>query len=138
MLHFFNNKILEKKSFNKKEKLTSKKSISELILKGKVIKTFPFYVRYNFIKNQTPEVKVLVSVSKRKFKNAVDRNRIKRQTREAYRLNKSEVWKIANDKNYKIEIFFDFINNKKIEFKNIHGAMSKLVKLICKKINSEE
>lgn len=35
-----------------------------------------------------PRVKVLVSVSKRRFKHAVDRNRAKRQMREAYRLNK--------------------------------------------------
>lgn len=35
-----------------------------------------------------PHVKVLISVSKRKFKHAVDRNRAKRQMREAYRLNK--------------------------------------------------
>lgn len=36
-----------------------------------------------------PRVKVLLSVSKRRFKHAVDRNRAKRQLREAYRLQKS-------------------------------------------------
>lgn len=36
----------------------------------------------------TPAVQLLISVSKRRFKHAVDRNRVKRQLREAYRLNK--------------------------------------------------
>ena len=76
-------------TFRKEEKITKEKSIQELFTKGSSFYLFPFKVY--FMPNPDPESashQVLISVSKRNFKRAVDRNLIKRRMREAYRLNK--------------------------------------------------
>ena len=76
-------------SYNKFEKLKSRKQIELLFAKGKTIAAFPVKVFYLPVEN-TPmhPVQVGVGVSARNFKKAVDRNTIKRRMREAYRLHK--------------------------------------------------
>jgi ribonuclease P protein component len=76
-------------SYNKFEKLKSRKQIELLFAKGKSISAFPVKVFYLPI-DHTPlhPVQVGVGVSARHFKKAVDRNTIKRRMREAYRLHK--------------------------------------------------
>lgn len=77
-------------SFSKKEKLKSKKLIDALFLKGQSVSAFP--LRLVFMPATFSEEVLFttgVSVSKRNFKRAVDRNRIKRLMREAYRLHKA-------------------------------------------------
>ena len=79
-------------SFPKEERLCSKKLIAELFRKGSSFNLYP--LRFVILKNdlpQTPFPQVLISVSKKHFKKAVDRNRIKRQIREVYRLNKHQL-----------------------------------------------
>lgn len=73
-------------SYSKSEKLKSKKIIGELFSSGKSISAYPLLLIY--LKNNT-KLQTGVSVSKKRFKNATDRNRIKRLLREGYRLNKS-------------------------------------------------
>ena len=76
-------------SYNKFEKLKSRKQIELLFAKGKTIAAFPVKVFYLPVEN-TPmhPVQVGVGVSARNFKKAVDRSTIKRRMREAYRLHK--------------------------------------------------
>jgi ribonuclease P protein component len=74
--------------FRKSERLSKEKEIQELFDKGSSFYLFPFKVLLLRLPEGVPFSQVLISVSKRKFKNAVDRNTIKRQIREAYRLNK--------------------------------------------------
>jgi len=76
-------------SYNKFEKLKSRKQIELLFAQGKSISSFPVKVFYLPI-NHTPlhPVQVGVGVSARNFKKAVDRNTTKRRMREAYRLHK--------------------------------------------------
>ncbi|MCE7994611.1 MAG: ribonuclease P protein component [Roseivirga sp.] len=76
-----------KNTFPKTERLHSKKIIQELFQKGSFFYSYPFKVIF-LTSEEAPSHQVLISVSKRKFKNAVDRNLIKRRIREAYRLNK--------------------------------------------------
>ena len=75
-------------SFRKAERLSKEKDIQELFEKGSSFYLFPFKVLTLPVEVAGPFHQVLISVSRRNFKKAVDRNRIKRQIREAYRLNK--------------------------------------------------
>lgn len=79
-------------TFPKKEKLKSKVVIDRLFKEGVSKFKYPFKVLFL---EQVPQgnsfPQVLISVSKRNFKHAVDRNRIKRLIREAYRLQKAEL-----------------------------------------------
>jgi len=76
-----------KNTFPKSERLHSKKLIQELFQRGSFFYSFPFKVLFLPIEEEGPH-QILISVSKRKFKNATDRNLIKRRIKEAYRLNK--------------------------------------------------
>ena len=79
-------------TFKKEERLSKEKNIQELFDKGSSFYLYPFKVF--FMQNPDPAYpvhQVLISVSKRNFKKAVDRNLIKRRIREAYRLNKDKL-----------------------------------------------
>ena len=76
-------------TYSKKEKLKSKKLIGQLFAEGKSVSAFPLRLVFlPTIFDDNVKAKTGVSVSKRHFKRAVDRNRIKRLMREVYRLNK--------------------------------------------------
>ena len=77
-------------TFKKHERLNSKIQINDLFSRGESFFKYPFKVVYLEKDVADGEFNaILISVSKRNFKSAVDRNRIKRLVREAYRLNKS-------------------------------------------------
>ncbi len=76
-------------TFSKEERLCSKRLITLLFSKGSSFNLYPLRFVYYTEPGLTPApTQVVISVSKRHFKRAVDRNRLKRQMREAYRLNK--------------------------------------------------
>ncbi|WP_255474267.1 ribonuclease P protein component [Pontibacter qinzhouensis] len=76
-------------TFTKEERLCSKRLIGLLFSKGSSFNVYPLRFIYSTPPEPMPEVtQLLVTVPKRTFKLATDRNRLKRQIREAYRLNK--------------------------------------------------
>ncbi len=99
--------MTENKDFTylKTEKLKSRKIIELLFSKGKSISKYP--LRLVYIKTDEVDEKLLfgVSVSKRNFKNAVDRNYFKRVLRECYRLNKHLLYDNL-DKPYAMMFFY--------------------------------
>jgi ribonuclease P protein component len=78
-----------KNTYPKHEKLKSKTTIDLLFSEGKSVSKYPLRLVYAPIALENEEViKMGVSVSKKYFKKAVDRNYFKRVLRETYRLNK--------------------------------------------------
>jgi ribonuclease P protein component len=73
--------------FKSTERLKSKRAFEKLFKEGKSIKKYPLRLVYVEWPSASPtHVQVAFSVPKKRFKRAVDRNRLKRQMREAYRL----------------------------------------------------
>ncbi len=109
-----------KLTYNNSEKLKSEKAIGQLFSEGESVSAYP--LRLVYLKNNET-LKVGVSVSKRNFKKAVDRIRIKRLMREAYRLNKMQL--IDNNINdYSFMILY--INKDMPDFKLINTKMQAL------------
>ena len=81
------------RTFSKEERIVSNLLIETLFEKGNSQSLTAFPLRAVFLKTEQHEgcapVQLLISVPKKRFKHAVDRNRVKRQVREAYRKHKS-------------------------------------------------
>ncbi|MFK8037407.1 MAG: ribonuclease P protein component [Crocinitomicaceae bacterium] len=107
---------LNRFSFSKHEKLTSKKTIEDIYASGLKIKSYPFILNYIEVKEDKGvnfPVQIVTAVPKRKVKLAVKRNRLKRQIREAYRLNKSDLIELVNNQNKKLALFLVYIGKEK-------------------------
>src|SRR6185312_675621 len=90
-------------SYGRKEKLKSRKLLEQVFRKGKSFIVFPIKIFY--LKPDVPldfQVKVGVGVSARNFKKAVERNRIKRLLREAYRTEKLLLHKYLKEHNQQV------------------------------------
>jgi len=84
-------------TFKKHERLSGQKIIDTLFSEGKIFVVSPFrvvWLEYE-LAGQSP-AQMLISVSKKRIKKAVDRNLVKRRIREAYRKNKDEFYKFLN------------------------------------------
>ena len=119
-------------SYPKIEKLKSKKIIDLLFSEGKSVGKYPLrlvYVQHDFEENVP--LKMGVSVSKKYFKKAVDRNYYKRLLRESYRLNKQLLAENL-DKKYCCMFFYqtsDKLSHSEINEKTIQ-LFEKFLKII--------
>lgn len=75
-----------------------------------------------------------VGVSKRHFKKAVDRNRIKRLTRESYRHRQQAIKELMVAKNAKLDLFFIFTGKElpdlELCVQGVNAALAKLLKIL--------
>ena len=108
-------------TFSKKEKLKSQKLIEHLFSQGKTVVAYPLrlvYIETTF--GDDVRAKVGVSVSKRHFKHAVNRNRIKRLMREVYRLNKGDYF---NNSSTQYALMILYIGKDGTDFETINSKM---------------
>lgn len=113
-----------RQTFTKTEKLCNKKLIDKLFSKGGSFFNFPFKVVYCKVADTDKftgpyPAKALITIPKRNFKKAVDRNRIKRLLRESYRKNKSILYEELDSQALKITVAFIFTSKKSPSFDEI-------------------
>ena len=121
----------------KQARLKSRKVIDHLFNDGKSFTVFPFRVIYQFTKLPVIpdpfQLQAGFSVSKRHFKKAVDRNRIKRLMREAYRLQKNELELMIKSNPVQLVFFMIYTGKElpeyKLVFEKIKGILLKLQKI---------
>ena len=119
--------------FGKDYKLCSKKIMAAIFEKGKFEKTYPFILRY--LATDLPTSKcfqVVISVPKRKFKRAVDRNRIKRVIREAVRKNKYILEQAYDEGETQMALFIIYSSNKEEPYQKVFNKIESLFQRLVK------
>jgi len=110
--------------FPKTEKLKSRKTIALLFSEGKSVTKFPLKLLYIPFEEKG-KTQAAFAVPKRNFKLAVSRNRIKRQMRDAYRLNKQP---LLNNNSTKFALLFLYLGKDKMGFTKIEASAKALLK----------
>ena len=117
-------------TLGKTERIKSRKLIEQLFHEGKVVQVPPFRASYIPVAQQG--LQFGVAVGTRHFKRAVHRNRIKRQIREAYRLQKQEVQQLLEQKQKGIALFLVFTGKELPDY----NYLFEKVKLLLEKLTT--
>lgn len=120
----------ERFTLSKEERICSKKLINELFTgNGRSMTAFPLRVVFmkRTIVDGQPRAAMLVSVPKRYFKHAVDRNRVKRQVREAFRRNKSIITQNLTDDHEAVAMAFVWLTDEKFPSSEVENRMVRLL-----------
>ena len=120
-------------TFHKEERIVSKKLIDELFEGGHSHSLAAFPLRVIYLKKEhqegQPPVQVLISVSKRHFHHAVDRNRVKRQVREAYRRQKHLLTEHVQP-NQMLAVAFIWLSNQLLPSAQVDRQMKTLLEKV--------
>lgn len=127
----------EKNTLCKGERLCSKKAIEQLFSGGaKSLSAFPLravFMTVERTEDSTP-VSILISVSKKKFKRAVKRNRMKRLIREAYRKNKHGLVRLVEEKGQRLVIAFIYLDNELHTAEDIENKVKDILGRVMDKL----
>ena len=125
-------------TLGKKERLKSQKEIEQLFNSGKGFSEKPLKIFYLIVGSPKPLLKMGVGVSSKNFKKAVERNRIKRQIRETWRLQKKYLESRLEILNQQLNVFIIYTGREIPATKQLTEAMKevmyKLEKIIERKI----
>lgn len=116
-------------TLGRSERLKSRKSIDQLFSEGQRFTQTPVRVFYRNTK--TTGLQFGVAVSARLFKKAVDRNRVKRVMREAWRLQKNELDNQLKEKGKGLHVFFVY-TDKELP---VYAVISSVTATIIRKLN---
>lgn len=119
-------------SFKKEERLSSKKVIDRLFVEGESFLIYPLkvvFLRTDLLCNFPAQAGF--SVSKKNFKRAVHRNRIKRLMRESYRLKKHILY--SQQTNGQLAVFFIYVGKEILSYKKVESAVVKAIQQLGKR-----
>jgi len=122
----------------KQERLTRKKIIEAAFSGGKSLKSPALVlVYYETVLPEELPVQVLFTASKRNFRRAHDRNRIKRLLREAYRKQKQPLLESVAKANKQLAVLFIFTGKQLPDYAYVHGRMTDLLRRLTHTLTSE-
>ena len=125
-------------TLGKNERLKSRKQIELLFSEGKKFSMTPFKVHYLFDESATQPLQFGVGVSNKNFKKAVDRNKIKRRIREAYRLQKISLQQKVKVKKSPCRMFIIYTGKEMPEYSEAFVRVNKILEKLCHIIDSEK
>lgn len=128
--------MVKKFTLNKTERLKRRKIIEQLFGGGRSVAAFPIRVQYKMVDELLAvPLQAGFSVSSRNFKRAVDRNRIKRLMREAYRLQKAPLEQALQTKQRRLALFFIYTGKELPEYALIkektEAVLTKLMRTLA-------
>ncbi len=116
-------------TFGKGERLCSKKRIDQLFGSDhRSLSAYPLRCVYQLEERDGMPVEVLISVPKKLFKHAVDRNRLRRLVRESYRLNKHILWEALGER--RLNLAFIWVGREIKDFATVESKMKNLLQRI--------
>ncbi|HMO62284.1 MAG TPA: ribonuclease P protein component [Ferruginibacter sp.] len=124
-------------TLGKSERLKSRKAIEQLFSGGKSFAVFPFKVIYGFENWQITPLCAAFSVSKRHFKKATDRNRVKRLMREAWRLQKNTLQNELSSQQQKLSVFLIYTGNTLPDYTLLFEKTAAILKKLQKLANEK-
>jgi len=130
---------LSSQQFKREERLKSRKAIGFLFQKGKSFGQYPLRLIYapkEYRQGEAP-VQFTVSVPKRKFPKAVHRNRIRRQVKESWRLNKHRLYKKMEKEDSQYAFMLLYTAREPLPYRQIEGAMKGIIHRFIKKVKKE-
>ena len=120
-------------TFKKEERLCSRQLIDRLYNEGHRLMAFPYSVQW--MKVDGP-CQVMIVAPKRKFHHAVDRNRVRRLTRECYRLRKHILYQFLEEHGISIVFSMIYIHNEIMPYEQLGHKMDKLLAALEKEITT--
>lgn len=128
-------------TFGKQERLCSKKTIDALFLSGHRLMLFPYSVHWMLCPTGTlPDgvpAQVLIATSKKKFHHAVDRNRVKRLTRECYRLHKPTLYQYLDSHDTTIVLALNYFHNEILSHQTLNHKFDRLTSMLIEAVNKQ-
>ena len=124
-------------TFPLKEHLKSKRVIEKLYAEGASVTSYPLRAVFLEQEEQEPTAAILISVAKRRFRHAVDRNLVKRRIREAYRTSKHPFVEALQAKGKKMAVAILYIDTRHNSTEFLKKKMSKLLAAITEKTTTK-
>ena len=123
-------------SFKKSERLTGSKSISLLFRDGTSISSYPVRILFNTKGIGPKPASLAISVPKRLFKRAVDRNLLKRRIREAYRLSKPQFYTRLQALQIKADVVIQYQQKEILDYQTIEAGVVKALEKVVNKLEA--
>ena len=121
----------------KAERLNRKRLIDQLFGgNGKSLLAFPLRMVYMTTGPDGQTASMLVSVPKKRFKRAVKRNRVKRQVREAYRLNKQLLLPVLEERNQSVVMAFIWLSDSLVPSSVVEEKVRNLLVRLAERLQS--